>query len=53
MTSSAEPLLNRWSFLGSRLIFLAFLIPSFAFAIIGWYNDRVGLKWLWEATYNM
>jgi predicted MFS family arabinose efflux permease len=35
-----------WGSLGSGLIFLAFLIPSFASPVVGWANDKLGPKWI-------
>ena len=35
-----------WESLGSGLIFLALLIPSFASPGVGWANDKLGPKWI-------
>lgn len=35
-----------WGSLGSGLIFLAFLIPSFASPVVGWASDKLGPKWI-------
>jgi MFS family permease len=35
-----------WDSLGSGLIFLALLIPSFASPAVGWANDKLGPKWI-------
>jgi len=35
-----------WNSLGAGLIFLAFLIPSFASPVVGWANDKLGPKWI-------